>query len=66
MDRVDIGQALLVTAVLAAMVALVMWGPTEHRTTIGAALVGLIGTLVAALRGRMVKRDPEAFKDGGK
>jgi hypothetical protein len=55
---------LLVVAVLAAMVALVLWGPEVHRPTIGAALIGLIGTLVAAIRGRLVKRDPSAFKDG--
>lgn len=64
MDRIDIGQVLLVVAVLAAMVALVLWGPEVHRPTIGAALIGLIGTLVAAIRGRLVKRDPSAFKDG--
>lgn len=64
MDRVDIGQALLIVGVLAAMVVLVLWGPEVHRPTIGAALVGLIGVTVAAIRGRMVKRDPAQFKDG--
>lgn len=66
MDRIDIGQAVLCSAVLVVMGALVMWGPTEHRTTTAAALVGLIGVVTAALRGRLVKRDPDSFKDGDK
>lgn len=65
MDRVDIGQAALCAVVLIVMGALVMWGPEVHRPTVGAALVGFLATLVAALRGRMVKRNPSQFKDGG-
>lgn len=62
MDRVDIGQAVLCTGVLVVMGALVIWGPADQRATLGAALIGFLTTLAAALRGRLVKRDPEQFK----
>lgn len=62
MDRIDIGQALLCVGVLVVMGALVIWGPEDHKATVWAALIGLLTTLVAALRGRLVKRAPEQFK----
>lgn len=62
MDRVDIGQAVLCIAVLAVMTLLVFYGPPDHRATVAAALVGALTTGVAALRGRMVKRDASQFE----
>jgi uncharacterized membrane protein YccC len=64
MDRIDIGQAVLLVGVCAALVVLVTWGPHEHKTMAATALVGLVGTVAAAARGRLVKRDPASFKDG--
>lgn len=66
MDRIDIGQAVLLVGVCAALVVLVTWGPTEHRTMAATALVGLVGTVTAAARGRLVKRDAAQFKEGEK
>lgn len=66
MDRIDIGQALLCAVALAVMTLLVFYGPKDHQATIAAALVGVLTTGAAAMRGRLVKRDPESFKDGGK
>jgi hypothetical protein len=62
MDRIDIGQAVLLVGVCAALVVLVTWGPHEHKTMAATALVGLVGTVAAAARGRLVKRDPASFK----
>jgi hypothetical protein len=61
LERIDVGTAIVVAAVTAGLVALVMWGPADHRGTAGLALVGLLGTLAAAVRGRLVKRDPSSF-----
>jgi hypothetical protein len=66
LDRIDVGTAILVGVVTLGLLALVLWGPVDHRGTAGLALVGLLGTVAAALRGRLVKRDPDSFKEGDK
>jgi uncharacterized membrane protein YccC len=53
----------LLVGVCAALVVLVTWGPHEHKTMAATALVGLVGTVAAAARGRLVKRDPASFKE---
>lgn len=62
MKRIDTGTAILVATVTLALVALVLRGPVEHRGVAITALVGLAGTVAAALRGRLVKRDPAQFE----
>jgi hypothetical protein len=59
--RLDLPGTAVVLAVIGALLALVICGPPEHRTVALTALVGLAGTVSAALRGRLVKRDPSRF-----
>lgn len=58
-ERFDPIQAVLIIAALATMIYLIQWGPEAHKSLIISGLIGFLTTLVAALRGRMVKRDPE-------
>jgi hypothetical protein len=63
MRRLDIPGAAVVLAAIGALSWLVLYGPAEHRTVLVTALVGLAGTVSAALRGRLVKRDPRQFRN---
>jgi hypothetical protein len=64
MERVDIGQAILIVSVCGLLGVLAVLGPPEHRTLAVTAAIGLVGTVAAAVRGRLVKRDPSKFKGG--
>lgn len=61
LDRIDTGTAIVVAVVTLGLMGLVVWGPADHRGASLTALVGLLGTLAAAVRGRLVKRDPGKF-----
>jgi hypothetical protein len=61
-ERLDLAGAAVVLAVIGALLVLVICGPPEHRTVALTALVGLAGTVSAALRGRLIKRDPSQFE----
>lgn len=62
LKRIDFPQALLCLVVFAAMGFFLLYGPTEHRSAVAMAFLAFISTTTAALRGRMVKRDPEKAK----
>jgi hypothetical protein len=63
LQRVDVGTAIVVAAVIVGAAALVIWGPGDSRGEAAALLLAVLGTGAAALRGRLVKRDPATFTE---
>ena len=63
MKKVDkVGGALLAFTI-GALVVLVLYGPAEHKTLFATGVVGAVGAVTAAFRGRLVKRDPKLFEE---
>jgi ABC-type transport system involved in cytochrome bd biosynthesis fused ATPase/permease subunit len=58
-ERLDYGQLVLIIATFAFMAFLIKYGPADQRGTVYAAAVGLLTLVVAAVRGRLLKRRPE-------